>query len=254
MISRASVSFAYGLNYYKDFDIQKIIKYTNNMNHIPDIIYEDNHIIAVNKKAGQIVQGDKTGDIPLSEIVKDWIKKKYNKPGDVYLGVPHRLDRPVSGVIIFAKTSKALTRLNAMFKEKQAKKKYWAICSTKPPKDKDRLENHISRNTKQNKSYIQLKPSENTKFAILEYKLLSKSDRLFLIEVDLHTGRHHQIRCQLANIGCAIRGDLKYGYPRSNKNAGINLHAVEISFIHPVKKEAITIKAELPDEKVWTIF
>ncbi len=223
-------------------------------NLVPEIIYEDNHIIAVNKKAGQIVQGDKTGDKPLSEIVKSWIKDKYNKPGDVYLGVPHRLDRPVSGVIIFAKTSKALTRLNEMFRDKKAQKTYWAICSTRPPMESGVLEGYIFRNTKKNKSDVREKESPDTKFASLDYKLLEKSERLFLLEVNLHTGRHHQIRCQLANMGCPIRGDLKYGYPRANKNAGINLHAAQISFIHPVKKEPIVIKAQVPNEKVWEAF
>jgi 23S rRNA pseudouridine1911/1915/1917 synthase len=219
-----------------------------------DILYEDNHLIAINKKSGQIVQGDKTGDIPLSELVKQYIKEKYNKPGDVYLGVAHRLDRPVSGVIIFAKTSKALTRLNNLFKIKEAKKTYWAICANKPPKEQDRLENHIFRNEKQNKSYIRLVESTNTKHAILDYKIIGRSEKYYLLEINLLTGRHHQIRCQLANLGCPIRGDLKYGYPRSNDNAGINLHARQISLIHPVKNEEITIIANMPDEKIWKVF
>ncbi len=220
----------------------------------PEILYEDNHIIAVNKKAGQIVQGDKTGDIPLSETVKQYIKQKYNKPGEVYIGVTHRLDRPVSGVILFARTSKALTRLNELFRTKEAKKTYLAICSNKPPKDSDRLTGNIFRNTKQNKSYMREKESAETKSAILDYKVIAKSERYYLLQINLHTGRHHQIRCQLAHMGCPIRGDLKYGYVRSNDNGGINLHASEISFIHPVKKELLTIKAPLPDEKIWKIF
>ncbi|MDR2009550.1 MAG: RluA family pseudouridine synthase [Bacteroidales bacterium] len=219
-----------------------------------EILYEDNHIIAVNKRAGQIVQGDKTGDMPLSEIVKSYIKKKYNKPGEVFLGVPHRLDRPVSGVILFAKTSKALTRLNEMFKKKETKKIYRAITANPPPKEYDKLTNHIQRNTKQNKSYIREKENADTKLAILEYKLISSSEKYFLLEINLHTGRHHQIRCQLSHIGCPIRGDLKYGFPRSNSNGGINLHAIEISLIHPVKKEPLTIKAPLPNDSIWNIF
>ncbi|HNQ69563.1 MAG TPA: RNA pseudouridine synthase [Bacteroidales bacterium] len=221
---------------------------------MPEILFEDNHIIAVNKKSGQIVQGDKTGDVPLSEIVKQYIKVKYNKPGDVFIGVPHRLDRPVSGVVLFARTSKSLTRLNEIFKSKDAKKTYYAICSEQPPKESDRLINYILRNTKQNKSYISDQQTENTKQAILDYKLVAKSEKYSLLEINLLTGRHHQIRCQLANIGCPIRGDLKYGYKRSNENGGINLHAAEIEFIHPVRKEKIVIKAPFPDEKIWKIF
>jgi len=224
------------------------------MNIMPELLFEDNHIIAVNKKSGQIVQGDKTGDVPLSEIVKQYIKVKYNKPGDVFIGVPHRLDRPVSGVVLFARTSKSLTRLNEIFKSKDAKKTYYAICSEQPPKESDRLINYILRNTKQNKSYISDQQTENTKQAILDYKLVAKSEKYSLLEINLLTGRHHQIRCQLANIGCPIRGDLKYGYKRSNENGGINLHAAEIEFIHPVRKEKIVIKAPFPDEKIWKIF
>jgi 23S rRNA pseudouridine1911/1915/1917 synthase len=220
-----------------------------------EILYEDNHIIAVNKKSGQIVQGDKTGDVPLSELVKLYIKNKYNKPGNVFLGVTHRLDRPVSGVVLFAKTSKALTRLNEMFKTKETKKTYLAICAESPPLEEGKLINYIYRNTKQNKSYIRTKEDSDTKLAILDYKLISKSERYYLLKINLETGRHHQIRCQLANIGCPIRGDLKYGYPRSNTNSSINLHAVEISFIHPIKKEPITIKASFPkNDKIWQIF
>ena len=219
-----------------------------------EILYEDNHIIAINKKSGQIVQGDKTGDIPLSELLKQHIKDKYNKQGNVYIGIPHRLDRPVSGVAMFAKTSKALTRLNEIFKTQKVKKTYLAICGNKPPNDSARLTNHIYRNTKQNKSYVRESQTADTKLAILDYKVLAQSERYCLLEINLHTGRHHQIRTQLANIGCPVRGDLKYGYPRSNKDGGINLHAVEISFIHPIKKEAIKITAPLPDDKIWKIF
>ncbi len=219
-----------------------------------DILYEDNHLIAVNKKAGQIVQGDKTGDIPLSDLVKKYIKKKYNKPGNVFIGVPHRLDRPVSGVVLFAKTSKALTRINEIFKEKKAHKKYWAIVTNHPPKQADKLESYIYRNTKKNRSFVKPKGTPETKFASLSYKLISKSEKYYLIEIDLHTGRHHQIRCQLADMGCPIKGDLKYGYPRANKNRGINLHAVELKFEHPIKKEPICIKAHLPKEGIWKVF
>jgi 23S rRNA pseudouridine1911/1915/1917 synthase len=220
----------------------------------PEVLYEDNHIIAVNKEPGHIVQGDKTGDIPLSEIVKQYIKQKYDKQGEVYLGVTHRLDRPVSGVILFARTSKALTRLNELFKTKEAKKTYLAIVANKPPKESDRLTGNIYRNTKQNKSYIREKESAETKLAILDYKIIGRSEKYFLLEINLHTGRHHQIRCQLAHMGCPIRGDLKYGFVRSNLNGGINLHASQISFIHPVRKEPITIVAPLPDEKIWKVF
>lgn len=224
------------------------------MYDLPEILYEDNHIIAVNKKSGQIVQGDKTGDIPLSEIIKQYIKEKYNKSGEVYIGVPHRLDRPVSGVVLFARTSKALTRLNEIFRTKDAKKTYYAICSIKPPKESDRLTNHILRNTKQNKSYVSEMQTKDTKQAILDYKLIAVSDKYFLLEINLLTGRHHQIRCQLAHIGCPIRGDLKYGYKRANENGGINLHALEIQFIHPVKKEKLIIKAPIPNENIWKFF
>jgi 23S rRNA pseudouridine1911/1915/1917 synthase len=220
----------------------------------PEVLYEDNHIIAVNKEPGHIVQGDKTGDIPLSEIVKQYIKQKYDKQGEVYLGVTHRLDRPVSGVILFARTSKALTRLNELFKTKEAKKTYLAIVANKPPKESDRLTGNIYRNTKQNKSYIREKESAETKLAILDYKIIGKSEKFFLLEINLHTGRHHQIRCQLAHMGCPIRGDLKYGFARSNADGGINLHASQISFVHPVRKEPITIVAPLPDEKIWKVF
>ncbi|MDD2387007.1 MAG: RluA family pseudouridine synthase [Bacteroidales bacterium] len=219
-----------------------------------DILYEDNHLIAVNKKVRQIVQGDKTGDLPLSALVKEYIKKKYHKPGEVYIGVPHRLDRPVSGVIIFAKTSKALIRLNELFKNKTVTKKYYAIVDKHPPKKEDKLEGYIYRDTKKNKSFVRQKNEPDTKFASLSYKLINSSEKFFLLEIDLHTGRHHQIRCQLADIGCPIRGDLKYGYQRANKNMGINLHAIELSFIHPVKKELITINAPLPEENIWKVF
>lgn len=224
----------------------------NNLNI--EILYEDNHIIAINKKAGQIVQADKTNDIPLSDLVKKFLKEKYGKPGDVFLGVVHRLDRPVTGVVVFAKTSKALTRMNEIFKTKEAKKTYLAICSTMPPKESDTLTNFIYRDEAKNKSFIRSKETKNTKKAILSYKLIDKSDKYFLLEIDLQTGRHHQIRCQLANIECPIKGDLKYGFPRSNPDTSISLHAVKISFVHPVKKELINIYAPAPDDKLWNFF
>ena len=215
------------------------------------IIYEDNHLIAINKRPGDIVQGDKTGDAPLSEVVKEYIKTKYNKPGNVYLGVTHRLDRPTSGVVVFAKTSKALPRLNKLFAEKDAKKKYWAVVKNQPPKTSDVLTHWLKRNTKQNKSYAHSKEVSESKKAILEYRLLKKLDNYFLLEIDLHTGRHHQIRAQLAAIGCTIKGDLKYGADRSNKDASIHLHARSLTFIHPVKKEKLTFMAPPPNEAIW---
>ena len=201
-----------------------------------EVLYEDNHIIAVNKKISDIVQADKTGDTPLSEEVKAYIKKKYNKPGDVFLGIPHRVDRPVSGVVIFARTSKALTRLNKMFQEheKEITKIYWAIVGNLPEEDHAILTHYLVRDTEKNKSHAYNQPKSGSKEAKLEYKLLGSSQRYYLLEVKLYTGRHHQIRCQLAKIGCPIKGDLKYGFPRSNENGGICLHARSISFKHPV--------------------
>lgn len=215
------------------------------------VIYEDNHLIAINKRPGDIVQGDKTGDVPLSDVVKEYIKIKYNKPGNVYLGVAHRLDRPTSGIVVFAKTSKALPRLNKLFAEKDAKKTYWAVVKNQPPKQKDLLTHWLKRNTKQNKSYANTKEVPESKKAILSYTVAKKLDNYFLLEIDLHTGRHHQIRAQLTAIGCVIKGDLKYGADRSNKDGSIHLHARKLSFIHPVKKEAITILAEPPNEPIW---
>ncbi|TAJ06828.1 RNA pseudouridine synthase [Marinilabiliaceae bacterium JC017] len=220
-----------------------------------DILYEDNHIIAVNKMPSDIVQGDKTGDEPLSEAVKAYIKKKYNKPGDVFLGVVHRLDRPVSGVVIFARTSKALSRLNKMLQEKTIKKTYWAVVKKMPEQEKAELRHYILKNSEKNKSYASPKEKPGSKLAILEYKLISSSANYFLLEVDLKTGRHHQIRCQLAKIGCPIRGDLKYGFPRSNADGSISLHARRIVFEHPVKKEPIVIEARPPKEdNLWREF
>ncbi|MEA4985750.1 putative RNA pseudouridine synthase [bioreactor metagenome] len=218
------------------------------------VLYEDNHLIAVNKSSSEIVQGDKTGDEPLSETIKKYIKEKYNKPGDVYLGVTHRLDRPVSGVVLFARTSKALTRLNEMFKTQQVKKTYWAIVKNKPAISEGRLEHYLVRNEKQNKSYAHDKMVPNAKKAALKYKLIGQSDTFYLLEIELETGRHHQIRCQLAKMGCPIKGDLKYGFPRSNPNGGISLHARSVEFIHPVSKEQVSITAPVPeDEKLWEV-
>lgn len=218
------------------------------------IVYEDNHIIVVNKTASEIVQGDKTGDEPLSERLKSYLKVKYNKPGNVFIGVTHRLDRPVSGLVVFAKTSKALSRLNAMFQTKEVKKTYWAIVTAAPPQEEGELMHYLVRNEKQNKSYAYDRERPESKRAILHYRLLAHSERYWLLEVDLQTGRHHQIRCQLAKMGCPIKGDLKYGAPRSNPDASICLHARQIRFIHPVSKEMINITAPLPDGNLWAAF
>ena len=217
-----------------------------------EVLYEDNHIIAVNKTCNEIVQGDKTGDTPLSETVKAYIKAKYNKPGEVFLGVTHRLDRPTSGVVLFARTSKALTRLNEMFKShEQIKKTYWAIVQGAPKMPEARLENWLVRNEKLNKSFIAKPGAQNAKQAILDYKTLVRGDNYSLLEIDLETGRHHQIRCQLAAIGCPVKGDLKYGAKRSNPDGGICLHARKIEFIHPVSKENICITAPVPNDSLW---
>ena len=223
------------------------------------VLYEDNHIIAVNKTCNEIVQGDKTGDTPLSETVKAYIKVKYNKPGEVFLGVTHRLDRPTSGVVLFARTSKALARLNEMFKEKSQisngkspiTKTYWAIVQGAPKQPEARLENWLVKNESQNKSYIVKLHTKDAKQAILNYKTLVRGENYTLLEVDLETGRHHQIRCQLAAIGCPIKGDLKYGAKRSNPDGGICLHARQIAFIHPVSKEPICITAPTPEDSLW---
>lgn len=219
------------------------------------VLYEDNHIIAVNKTCSEIVQGDKTGDEPLSETIKKFLKEKYNKPGEVFIGVTHRLDRPVSGVVLFAKTSKALTRLNDMFRNQEVKKTYWAIVKDKPAQTEGRLEHFLVRNEKQNKSVAHEKMVPNAKKASLTYKLIAHSDTYYLLEVHLETGRHHQIRCQLAKMGCPIKGDLKYGFARSNANGGISLHARNVEFIHPVSQNPIQITAPVPEEdKLWLAF
>ncbi|MDR1633228.1 MAG: RluA family pseudouridine synthase [Dysgonamonadaceae bacterium] len=217
------------------------------------VIYEDNHLIAVNKTTSEIVQGDKTGDMPLSETVKQWLKDKYQKSGNVFTGVIHRLDRPVSGVTLFAKTSKALERMNEMFRQGEVKKTYWAIVANRPPQQEEELVHYLIRNEKQNKSYAYDKEKPGSKKAVLTYRLMAQSERYFLLEIDLKTGRHHQIRCQLAKIGCPVKGDLKYGFNRSNPDGGICLHARKVKFVHPVSKKEIEIVAPAPEEKIWTI-
>ena len=214
-----------------------------------EVLYEDNHLIAVNKKAGDIVQGDKTRDAPLSDFVKAYIKKKYNKPGAVFLGTIHRLDRPTSGLVLFARTSKALSRMNEQFKNKKVQKTYWAVVDKVPPHEAGVLKNYLQKNQKQNKSYVS--NHKDGKLAVLEYKLQKKLDRFFLLEITPKTGRHHQIRVQLSHIGCIIKGDLKYGARRSNKDASIHLLARELVFIHPVKKEPICITATAPKDILW---
>ena len=215
------------------------------------VLYEDNHIIIVNKESGEIVQGDKTGDVPLSDIVKQYIKETHAKPGAVFLGVVHRLDRPVSGVVVFAKTSKALTRLSNMFRDGEIHKTYWALCSNRPEKIEGELDNWLVRNEKQNKSYVYDKEKPNAKRARLHYQVIGATDRYTLIEVHLMTGRHHQIRSQLAHIGCPIKGDLKYGAKRSNPDGSISLLARRVEFIHPVSKEKIIVEAPLPNDNIW---
>ncbi len=215
------------------------------------ILFEDNHLVIINKRVGDIVQGDKTGDKPLSDIVKEYIGQKYNKPGNVFLGVVHRLDRPTSGIVIFARTSKALERLNKMLREKTIKKTYWAIVKNTPAKEKETLINYLKKNPKNNKSTAYKTEIEGSKKAILHYKTIQKLDNYTLLEIDLETGRHHQIRCQLSNMGCPIKGDLKYGFKRSNKGGGIHLHARKIEFIHPVNKEQINITSPLPNDVIW---
>lgn len=215
------------------------------------VLFEDNHIIIVNKRAGDITQGDKTGDKPLSDVVKEYVKDKYNKPGLVFIGTVHRLDRPTSGIVIFARTSKALERLNKMLRDKTIKKTYWALVKNVPKATADTLTNFLKKDTKKNKSFVYKKEIEGSKNAILHYNVIKKLENYFLIEIDLETGRHHQIRTQLAHIGSAIKGDLKYGFPRSNKDGSISLHARKIKFIHPVSKEEIAITAPTPKDIIW---
>ena len=225
----------------------KIISTKDNL----QILHEDNHIIVVNKRVGDIVQGDKTGDKPLSDVVKEYIKEKYNKPGEVFLGVIHRLDRPTTGIVVFAKTSKALTRLNESFKNRETKKTYWAIVKNNPPKEKDILVHFLKRNPKNNTSKAHTKEVPESKKASLDYTIFKKLDNYFALEINLHTGRHHQIRAQLNAIGCPIKGDLKYGFDRSNKDGGIHLHARTLEFLHPVSKNNIKLTAPTPSDPIW---
>ncbi|NDV83767.1 RluA family pseudouridine synthase [Bacteroides sp. 51] len=218
------------------------------------VVYEDNHIIVVNKASSEIVQGDKTGDAPLSETVKQYLKEKYQKPGNVFIGVTHRLDRPVSGLVVFAKTSKALPRLNEMFRLGTVKKTYWAIVKNAPKEIEGELVHYLVRNEKQNKSYAYDREVPNSKKAILDYRVIGRSDNYYLLEVDLKTGRHHQIRCQLAKMGCPIKGDLKYGFPRSNPDGSICLHARNVRFTHPVSKEELDLTAPVPNDSLWNGF
>ena len=219
-----------------------------------EVLYEDNHIIIVSKRAGEIVQGDKTGDVPLSETVAAYLKEKYAKPGNVFVGVPHRLDRPVSGVVVLAKTSKALSRLNEMFRVGGVDKRYLAIVKDKPKAPEGRLENWLVRNEKQNRSYAYDHEVPDSKLAVLNYRLVASSVNYHLLEVELLTGRHHQIRCQLAKMGCPIKGDLKYGAERSNPDGSISLHAFHVTFEHPVSHNTIDVKAPLPQDSLWQSF
>ena len=221
---------------------------------MPEVLYEDNHLIVVNKKPSDLVQGDSTGDTSLDEEVKSYIAKKYNKPGAVFLGVIHRLDRPVGGVVVYARTSKALARMNDMFRNGLVKKTYLAVVKERPPKEEDTLTNYLKKNEKLNKTFVHDTQVKDSKKASLTYRILGRSDRYYLLSVDLHTGRHHQIRAQLANIGCPIRGDLKYGYPRSNEDGSISLFAHRIEFDHPVSKEHIVVEAPLPKGDIWGVF
>ncbi|TGD59831.1 RluA family pseudouridine synthase [Flavobacterium humi] len=226
---------------------EKILSNKNNL----QVIHEDNHIIVVNKRVGDIVQGDKTGDKPLSDVVKEYLKDKYNKPGEVFLGVVHRLDRPTTGIVVFARTSKALTRLNDLFKNRETKKTYWAVVKNKPPKTEDNLIHFLKKNEKNNTSKAYMKEVPESKTASLDYKIIKELTHYFALEINLHTGRHHQIRAQLSAIGCPIKGDLKYGFDRSNPDGGIHLHARKLSFIHPVTKENLTLTAPVPDDVIW---
>jgi 23S rRNA pseudouridine1911/1915/1917 synthase len=226
------------------------LKIVSNKNNL-QVLYEDNHIIAVNKRVGDIVQGDKTGDKPLSDVVKEYIKDKYNKPGEVFLGVVHRLDRPTTGIVIFARTSKALTRLNELFKNRETKKTYWAVVKTKPPGNSGLLEHFLKRNEKTNTSKAHIKEVPDSKKASLDYTVIKELNNYFALEINLHTGRHHQIRAQLSAIGSPIKGDLKYGFDRSNTDGGIHLHARKLIFTHPVSKETVQIIAPVPDDVIW---
>jgi 23S rRNA pseudouridine1911/1915/1917 synthase len=227
--------------------LKKEISNKNNL----QILHEDNHIIVVNKRVGDIVQGDKTGDKPLSEVVKEYIKDKYQKPGDVFLGVVHRLDRPTTGIVVFARTSKALVRLNELFKNRETQKTYWAIVKNKPEKAQDHLVHFLKRNEKNNTSKAHIKEIPDSKVASLDYKIIASLQNYFALEIDLHTGRHHQIRAQLSAIGSPIKGDLKYGFDRSNPDGGIHLHARSLTFIHPITKEVLRVIAPAPNDVIW---
>jgi len=218
------------------------------------ILYEDNHLIAINKKSSEIVQGDKTGDKTLPDYIKEYLKTKFNKPGNVFCGVIHRLDRPTSGVLLFARTSKGLSRMNKQFKDKAIKKTYWAILENRPEKESDTLVHFLKKNEKQNKSYVSDKNTKGAKEAVLTYKLLASSDRFHLIEVHLKTGRHHQIRAQFSSMGCCVKGDLKYGAKRSNKDGSICLHSRALEFTHPTTQDVIKLKAPLPQNTFWQLF
>lgn len=226
---------------------EKIVSTKSNL----QILHEDNHIIVINKRVGDIVQGDKTGDKPLSDVVKEYIKEKYDKPGDVFLGVVHRLDRPTTGIVVFAKTSKALERLNASFKKRETQKTYWAVVKNGPPKEKDTLNHFLKRNSKNNTSKAHTKEVPESKLSSLSYQIIKKLDHYFVLEIDLHTGRHHQIRAQLQAIGSPIKGDLKYGFDRSNPDGGIHLHARKLIVMHPVSKEIFTFIANPPKDALW---
>jgi len=226
---------------------EKILSTKDNL----QVLHEDNHIIVVNKRVGDIVQGDKTGDKPLSDVVKEYIKEKYNKPGEVFLGVVHRLDRPTTGIVVFARTSKALTRLNDLFKNRETQKTYWAVVKNQPPKTEDTLVHFLKRNPKNNTSKAHTKEVPDSKKASLDYKIIKKLDNYYALEINLHTGRHHQIRSQLSAIGCPIKGDLKYGFDRSNPDGGIHLHARKLILNHPVTKETLEIIAPVPNDAIW---
>lgn len=225
----------------------KIVSTKNNL----QILHEDNHIIVINKRVGDIVQGDKTGDKPLSDVVKEYIKEKHNKPGEVFLGVVHRLDRPTTGIVVFARTSKALARLNELFKNRETQKTYWAVVKNKPEASSARLVHYLKRNEKNNTSKAHIKEVPDSKIASLDYKIIKELNNYFALEINLHTGRHHQIRAQLAAIGSPIKGDLKYGFDRSNTDGGIHLHARKLIFTHPVTKESLELIAPVPEDSIW---
>lgn len=227
----------------------KIVSTKSNL----QILHEDNHLLVINKRVGDIVQGDKTGDKPLSNIVKEYLKEKYNKPGEVFLGVVHRLDRPTTGIVVFARTSKALSRMNELFSSRETQKTYWAVVKNKPPKQQDTLTHYLKRNPQNNTSKAYDKEIPDSKKAILEYSVIRELNHYYALEIKLFTGRHHQIRAQLAAIGCSIKGDLKYGADRSNPDGGIHLHARQLEFIHPVSKEKLLLTAPVPDDTVWNL-